>query len=166
MATLNSITFLGNLTRDPEVRFISNEKAVANFSLASNRKFKGTNGDYVSEVTFVDVEVWGKTAELVGDFTRKGHLVIVQGRLKTDSWDDKDTGAKRSKLKIVATDVQFMTTKAEAEAMAHSSDGVGEASSARRPATRAGGSAAPAARSVPVPVPASLPPDYDEESPF
>lgn len=104
---VNKVMIAGNLTRDPQVRFLANEQAVANFGLAVNRRFKGSDGQMKDEVTFVDVEAWGRTAELVGQYLVKGRSCFIEGRLKLDSWDDKD-GQKRQKLKVVADNVQFL----------------------------------------------------------
>ncbi len=109
----NRVLLAGNLTRDPQVRFFANEKAVAEFGLAINRKFKDANGQLKEETTFVDVETWGRTAELVGQYLTKGRGCFVEGRLKLDSWDDKESGQKRSKLKVVADNVQFTDPKGE-----------------------------------------------------
>lgn len=104
---LNKVMIAGNLTRDPEVKFLANDKCVAQFGLAINRKFKDANGELKDDTTFVDVEAWGRTAELVGQYLVKGRGCYVDGRLKLESWEDKATGAKRSKLKIVADQVLF-----------------------------------------------------------
>lgn len=104
---LNRVLLAGNLTRDPQIRFLANEKAVGEFGLAVNRRFKDANGEAKEEVTFVDIEVWGRTAELVGQYLTKGKGCFIEGRLKLDSWDDKETGQKRSKLRVVADQVQF-----------------------------------------------------------
>lgn len=101
----NRVMLAGNLTRDPQVRFLSNERAVANFGLAINRRFKGADGAMQEETTFVDIEAWGRTAELVGQYLAKGKPCFVEGRLKLDSWE-KD-GVKQSKLRVVADSVQF-----------------------------------------------------------
>lgn len=103
----NKVILAGNLTRDPQVRFLANEQAVANFGLAINRRYKSGN-EMKEEVTFVDCEAWGRTAELVGQYLTKGRACLVEGRLKLDSWDDKD-GQKRQKLKVVADSVQFLS---------------------------------------------------------
>ncbi len=110
---LNRVLLAGNLTRDPTVRFLANEKAVAQFGLAINRRFKDANGQQKEETTFVDVETWGRTAELVGQYLTKGRGCFIEGRLKLDSWDDKETGQKRSKLMVVADNVQFTDAKGE-----------------------------------------------------
>ena len=112
----NRVMLAGNLTRDPEVKSLANETAVANFGIAMNRKFKDKEGQLKEEVTFADVEAWGKTAELVGQYLVKGKGCFIEGRLKLDTWDDKDTGAKRSRLKIVADSVQFTSPASRPDA--------------------------------------------------
>lgn len=107
----NRVMIAGNLTRDPQVRFLSDEKAVANFGLAINRRFKGADGAMQEETTFVDVEAWGRTAELVGQYLVKGRGCFVEGRLKFDTWE-KD-GVKQSKLRVVADNVQFTEPRTE-----------------------------------------------------
>lgn len=105
--SFNRVLLAGNLTRDPEVKFFANERAVASFGLAINRKFKGPDGELKEEVTFIDVEAWGRTAELVGQYLTKGSSCFIEGRLRLDAWDDKKTGEKRTKIKVVAESVQF-----------------------------------------------------------
>lgn len=105
---LNNVQLAGNLTRDPQVRFFANEKAVADFGLAINRRYKGANGETKEETTFVDVECWGRTAELVGQYLVRGRNCLIEGSLKLDQWEDKASGAKRSKLKVVAQRVHFI----------------------------------------------------------
>src|SRR5476649_1856635 len=104
---INRVMLAGNLTRDPQVRFFANERAVANFGLAINHRYKTKEGEQKEDTTFVDIEAWGRTAELVGQYLTKGRACYVEGRLKLDSWDDKD-GQKRSKLKVVADTIQFL----------------------------------------------------------
>ena len=110
MANINRVLLAGNLTRDPQVRFLANEQAVANFGIAVNRNFKGADGSKKEEVTFVDVEAWGRTAELVGQYLTKGRPCFIEGRLKLDSWEDKE-GKKQQKLKVVADNVQFLDSR-------------------------------------------------------
>ena len=107
---LNKVMLAGNLTRDPQVRFFANERAVADFGLAINRKFKTNDGQQKEEVTFVDIECWGRTAELAGQYLTKGSPAYIEGHLKLDQWDDKESGKKRSKIKIVADTVQFLSS--------------------------------------------------------
>src|SRR5207247_6579793 len=108
MASFNKVVLLGNLTRDPELRYTSNGKAIAKFGLAVNRAWTNEAGEKKEEVTFVDVDVFGRTAENVGQYMRKGSLMLVEGRLRLDQWDDKQTGQKRSRLGVVAEIVQFL----------------------------------------------------------
>jgi single-strand DNA-binding protein len=103
---INTVLLGGNLTRDPVVRFLANETAVANFTLAINRKFKSGN-EMKEEVTFIDCECWGRTAELAGQYLTKGRGAFIEGKLKLDTWKDKE-GKNCSKLKVVADSVQFL----------------------------------------------------------
>lgn len=99
--TTNIVVIAGRLTRDAEVKFISNGTAVCSFSIANTQYFKGKDGEKKEDTTFVDVTCWGKTAELAGEI-KKGRPVQVEGRLKSESWEDKNTGAKRTKIGIQA----------------------------------------------------------------
>jgi single-strand DNA-binding protein len=108
MASYNKVLLMGNLTRDPEVRYTPKGTAVATLGLAVNRVYTTDAGEQKEEVTFVDIEVWGRQAETAGEYLSKGRPVFVEGRLKLDSWDDKETGQKRSKLKVVGERVQFL----------------------------------------------------------
>ncbi len=143
----NKVFLAGNLTRDPQVRFFANERAVADFGLAINRRYKTADGQAKEETTFIDVEAWGRTAELVGQYLTKGRGCFVEGRLKLDSWDDKESGQKRSKLKVVADVVQFVDARAGGAgggpggSAGSSSDGEDDAPSA--PAARGPAPAAP-----------------------
>ena len=114
MASFNNVILVGNLTRDPEIRFTTSGVAVASFGLAVNNRYK-KDGNVVDEVSFFDIEAWQKTAELCAEYLKKGRSVLIQGRLKQDRWED-DHGAKRSKVKIVAVAVQFLGAKEKDEA--------------------------------------------------
>ena len=111
MANYNRVILIGNLTRDPEVRYIPSGMAVAEFGLAVNRPStdKNTN-ERKEDVTFVDITLWGREAELAGEYLAKGRPVLIEGRLQMDTWDDKATGQKRSKLKVVGERIQFLGT--------------------------------------------------------
>jgi single-strand DNA-binding protein len=111
MANLNKVLLMGNLTRDPEVRYTPKGTAVAELGIAVNRVYSGENGEKREEVTFVDVTVWGRTAENVGEYLKKGRPVFIEGRLQLDSWEDKQSGQKRNKLKVVADNVQFLGSR-------------------------------------------------------
>ena len=111
MASLNNVVLLGNLTRDPELRVTPKGTAICQFGLAVNRQFKDESGQTRDETTFVDIEAWGKQGELVAKYLTKGSPALVQGRLKLDQWEDKQTQQKRSKLKVVLENVQFLSSR-------------------------------------------------------
>ena len=114
MASINMVILAGNLTRDPEMRFTPSGMAVAKLGLAVSRKFKDAKTNELREdVTFVDIDVFGKQAEVGGQYMAKGRPVLIEGRLQLDQWDDKQTGQKRSKLKVVANRIQFLGSKPE-----------------------------------------------------
>ncbi len=108
MANLNKVMLIGNLTRDPELRYTPKGTAVADLGLAVNRRVSDGNGNWSDETTFVDVTVWGNTAENSQKYLSKGRGVFVEGRLQLDTWEDKQSGQKRSKLKVVGENVQFL----------------------------------------------------------
>ncbi len=115
MASFNKVILVGNLTRDPELRYTPKGTAIAKIGLAVNRVWTNEAGEKKEEVTFVDVDVFGRTAENVGQYMRKGRPILVEGRLRLDQWDDKQTGQKRSRLGVVAETVQFLGSPAGAE---------------------------------------------------
>lgn len=108
MASFNKVLLMGNLTRDPEVRYTPKGTAIATIGLAVNRVWTTDAGEKKEEVTFVDVDVWGRQAETVGQYLSKGSPLFVEGRLKLDTWDDKETGQKRSKMRVVCENFQFI----------------------------------------------------------
>ena len=110
-ASLNRVFLMGNLTRDPELRYVPSGTAVANFSIAVNRPYKDSTGDKKEEVSFVRIVVWGKMAEVCGEYLTKGRPVLVEGRLKSRSWEDQATGQKRSALEVIANSVQFIGSR-------------------------------------------------------
>ena len=112
MAYLNKVFLIGNLTRDPELRVTPKGTAICQFGLAVNRQFKDESGQNRDETTFVDIEAWGKQGELVSKYLTKGSPAMVEGRLKFDQWEDKQSGQKRSKLKVVLENVQFLSNRA------------------------------------------------------
>lgn len=116
MASFNKVILVGNLTRDPEVRYTPKGTAICKIGLAVNRVWTSESGEKKEEVTFVDVDVFGRTAENVAQYMRKGRPLLVEGRLKLDQWDDKQTGQKKSKLGVVAETVQFLGSNAAAAA--------------------------------------------------
>ena len=107
MASLNKVFLIGNLTRDPELRYIPSGSAVTSFTVAANRVYKTQTGEKKEEVSFVRVVVWGRMAEVCNDYLKKGRPVFVEGRLQSRSWDGPD-GQKRSALEVIATNVQFL----------------------------------------------------------
>jgi single-strand DNA-binding protein len=108
MASFNKVLLLGNLTRDPEVRYTPKGSAVADLGIAVNRQYTLDNGEKREEVTFVDVTFWGRTAEVAGEYLKKGRPVFIEGRLQLDTWDDKQSGQKRSKLKVIGEMMQML----------------------------------------------------------
>ncbi|MFC1570167.1 single-stranded DNA-binding protein [Candidatus Omnitrophota bacterium] len=121
-ASLNKVFLMGNLTRDPELRYIPSGTAVANFTVAVNRPYKDTAGEKKEEVSFIRVVVWGKMAEVCGEYLTKGRPVLVEGRLKSRAWEAQD-GQKRSALDVVAVSVQFLGGRDKAQAPAGSQGG-------------------------------------------
>lgn len=154
-ANYNKVLLMGNLTRDPEVRFTPNNQAVANIGLAVNRRWKDANGQPQEETTFVDCEAWGRTAEVMKQYLAKGRPIFIEGRLKLDQWQDKTSGEKRSKLKVVVESFNFIDSKGGPGGPGGPGGGSAEGGEydqsappsqpARGPARAAGGSRAPAA---------------------
>jgi single-strand DNA-binding protein len=136
MASYNKVILVGNLTRDPEMRYTPKGMAIAKIGLAVNRNWTNEAGEKKEEVTFVDVDAFGRQAETLAQYMKKGSPLLIEGRLKLDQWDDKQTGQKRSKLGVVVEGFQFLGGGNRSEG----GGGGGEAPQ-RRPAP----SAAPAA---------------------
>lgn len=112
MASFNKVILMGNVTRDPEVKYTAKGTAIAKLGMAVSRKWSTETGEKKEEVTFVDVDFIGKIAETVGKFIKKGDPIHVDGRLKLDQWEDKKTGEKRSKLGILGEGMQFLNRAA------------------------------------------------------
>lgn len=123
---INQVILMGRLTRDPETRTTPSGKTVTSFSLAVDRQTQDDQAD------FFDVTAWEKTGELVAQYVTKGRRILVQGRLRQDSWDDKDTGKKRSKVEVVAFDVTFLDGPNGDNAGASSNDSASSASSKKK----------------------------------
>ena len=142
MANLNKVLLMGNLTRDPEMRYLQSGSAVVNFGLAINRKYKNNRtNEMVEETTFVDIEGWGPQAETFSRYMSKGRPVYVEGRLKLDQWEDKQTGQKRSKLCIVMENFQFLGSGGGRDAGREGGRDAGENAAREAPApVRQGGS--------------------------
>jgi single-strand DNA-binding protein len=139
MASFNKVILAGNLTRDPELRYMPKGTAVAQFALAVNRAWKSESGESKEEVNFIDVEAFGRQAEVIAQYMRKGRPLLVEGRLKQDTWEDKTTHQKKSKLKVVLEGFTFIDSKGPEGSGAPSG---GEAP--RRPAAAPGAPAAAA----------------------
>ncbi|HOB99616.1 MAG TPA: single-stranded DNA-binding protein [Verrucomicrobiota bacterium] len=108
MANFNKVILAGNLTRDPEVRYTSKGVAIAKLGLALNRTFTTESGEKREEVTFVDVDAFGRQAEVIGQYMRKGRSILIEGRLKLDQWEDKTTHQKKTKLGVVLESFSFL----------------------------------------------------------
>ncbi len=160
MASFNKVILLGNLTRDPELRYTPKGMAVARLGMAVNRSYKSESGETREEVTFIDIDAWGKQAELISQYLRKGSPLFMEGRLKLDQWDDKQSGQKVTKLRVVMETFQFVGGS-------RSGDGPGGGG----PGPSTGPSSAPAPRparpAAPAPAPDSDgPPPEDDDVPF
>ncbi len=163
MANYNKVLLMGNLTRDPEVRYTPKGTAIANIGLAVNRTYTLESGEQKEEVTFVDIEVWGRQAETANQYLKKGSPLFVEGRLRLDSWEDKESGQKRSRMKVVCERFQFIgAPRGSAEFKDQPAEGGsgGEAPRRSRPAARP---AAPAAEPEPAP---EQPAEGEDNIPF
>ena len=107
MASLNKVLLIGNLTRDPELRYTPQGAAVCEFSIAMNRTFNSKTGEKKEEVTFIEIVAWARTAEICAEYLKKGRPVFVEGRLQQDRWEQPD-GQKRSRIRVTAERVQFL----------------------------------------------------------
>src|SRR2546428_6480125 len=111
MASFNKVILLGNLTRDPEVRYTPKGSAVCDLGIAVNRVYTTDSGERREEVTYVDVVLWARLAEIAGEYLKKGRPVFIEGRLQMDSWDDKQTGQKRTRLRVVGETMQLLGSR-------------------------------------------------------
>ena len=114
MANLNKVMLIGNLTRDPEIKYTPKGSAIAELGLAINRYYTTESGEKKEETTFVDVTLWGRQAEIAKEYLGKGKPVYIEGRLQLDTWDDKQTGQKRSKLRVTGEQMQLRGARGEA----------------------------------------------------
>lgn len=151
MASFNKVILIGNLTRDPELRYTPKGMAIAKIGLAVNRTWRNEAGESKEEVTFVDVDAFGRQAETLAQYMKKGSPLMIEGRLKLDQWDDKSTGQKRSKLGVVVEGFQFL---------GGGNRGEGAPEAPRRPAAAAA-SQAPTSSNEP-----DMPPPEDDDVPF
>ena len=159
MAYLNKVFLIGNLTRDPELRVTPKGTAICSFGLAVNRQYRDESGTARDETTFVDIEAWGKQGELVSKYLTKGSPCMVEGRLRLDSWEDKNTQQKRSKLKVVLDNVQFLSRGPGGGSSAPGGDMNGEPAEERHSAPP------PRSPSRPAPAPESAP-GLEDDVPF
>ena len=171
-SSVNKVFLLGNLTRDPELRYTPNGSAVADLGIAVNRSYTTKDGERREEVTFVDVTVWNRTAENCCQYLKKGRPVHIEGFLKLDTWDDKTSGEKRSKLKVEADNVQFLGSARDEpggnpsparddEALAPRRSSAPPSNGASGPARGSAGPSSPARRPAPAPDP-----EADDDIPF
>jgi single-strand DNA-binding protein len=149
MASFNKVILAGNLTRDPELRYTPKGTAVARITLAVNRTWKSETGEAKEEVSFVDVDVWGRQAEVIAQYMKKGRPLLVEGRLKQDTWEDKNTKQKQSKLKVVLEGFTFIDS--------NRSDAAGAPTPPR---------SAPASAPAAEPADADAPPHEGDDVPF
>ena len=153
MASFNKVILMGNVTRDPELRYTPKGMAIAKLALAVNRVWRNEAGESKEEVTFVDIDAFGKQAETIGQYIKKGSPLFVEGRLRLDQWDDKQTGQKRSRLGVVLENFQFIGAPR----------GEGGAPDApRRVASTAAAAPSAAAPSAPANEPDGPPPEEDD----
>jgi single-strand DNA-binding protein len=158
MASYNKVLLIGNLTRDPELRYLPKGTAVAKIGLAVNRRWRTETGEEREEVTFVDVEAFGRQAEVLSQYMKKGRPLFVEGRLKLDQWEDKTTHQKKSRLGVVLESFSFLDSGNRGEGQ--------PAEGGSRPAPRpAAAPAAPAAAAAP-PADGDAPPMEDDDVPF
>jgi single-strand DNA-binding protein len=155
MASFNKVILAGNLTRDPELRYTPKGTAVAEIGVAVNRTWRDESGAQKEEVTFVDVAAYGRQAEVIGQYLKKGRPILIEGRLKLDTWDDKQTGQKRSKMRVVLESFQFLDS-------GNRGDGGAEGGA---PRPRPTGAAAAAAPNAP-PAGDDAPPHEEDDVPF
>jgi single-strand DNA-binding protein len=145
MANYNRVILAGNLTRDPELRYTPKGSAIADLGMAINRTWKSETGEMKEEVTFVDVVAYGRTAEVISQYLKKGRPLLVEGRLRLETWEDKQTNQKKSKLRVVCESFQFLDSGRSAEGGVPAPGGPGAvrsrpaASAATAPAAETGG---------------------------
>ena len=118
MASFNKVILIGNLTRDPELKHLPKGTSVCNFSMAVNRRWKTETGEDRDDVYFADCKAFGKQAEIIAQYVKKGHPFMVEGRLTREEWDDKNTGQKKSATRIMIESFQFLKGRDEGVAPA------------------------------------------------
>jgi single-strand DNA-binding protein len=162
-ASFNKVLLMGNLTRDPQMRYMPNQNPVTEFGLACNRKYKAATGEMKEDVTFVDCTAFGRTAEIINQYCSKGKPIFIEGRLRYETWEDKNGGGKRHKLTVVVESLQLLGGRDGAAPPAGAEDG-GEPSH-DEPPRRSPPPPRPAPRpaSGPPPQQAQQPPFSDEQ---
>ena len=157
MANFNKVILAGNLTRDPELRYTPKGLAISKFGLAINRNWTNDAGEKKEEVTFVDVDAFGKQGEIISQYFKKGRPILVEGRLRLDTWDDKQSGQKKSKLGVVLESFSFLDSGNRGEGGAD----------AATPRPRPAAATAPAgAAATPSPSAEPVPPEAEDDVPF
>lgn len=154
MANLNRVLLIGNLTRDPELRVTPKGTSICQFGLAVNRTFKDGAGQPREETTFIDIEAWGRQGEVISKYCSKGRPLFVEGRLRFDQWEDKNSGQKRSRLSVVLENFQFIGSRGDNPSEGESSGGTDVSPERHSPPPRA-----------PKPAPAKED-NLDEDVPF
>lgn len=164
MPSFNKVILAGNLTRDPELRYTPKGTAVAKIGLAINRQWKDESGQQKEEVTFVDVDAFGRQAEVISQYLKKGRPILVEGRLKLEQWDDKQTGQKKSRLGVTLESFQFLDSGGAREG---GGGGFSAPPDAPRQAPSRPAPQRPSPQAAPPP-PAddSMPPDAEDDVPF
>lgn len=157
MASFNKVIIAGNLTRDPEMRYTPKGTAIARFGIATNRKWKTETGEMKEEVTFVEIDAFGRQAEVIAQYMKKGRPLLVEGRLKLDEWEDKNTHQKVSKLRVVLESFSFIDSNRGESAVA------GEAQRTRTGAAPAAAAASTASSEPTVP---EAPAPEEDDVPF
>jgi single-strand DNA-binding protein len=152
MANFNKVILAGNLTRDPELKYTAKGMAIAKLGLAINRTWKNEAGETKEEVTFVDVNAFGRTAEIIAQYLKKGRPILIEGRLRLEQWEDKQTNQKRSKLAVVLDNFQFLDS--------------GRPDGAPSEAARSRPVAAPVAAGAPEAAEPDGPPPEEDDVPF
>jgi single-strand DNA-binding protein len=163
MANVNRVILIGNLTRDPQLKYLPSQTPVVEFGLATNRKFKAQNGENREEVCFVDCSAFGRTAEVINQYCQKGKQLYVEGRLKFDSWEDKQGGGKRSKLTVVVENFQFLGGREGPGAGGEAGGGSASGEEDQRPPARQSNQGRPAGQNRPAPQSPQEPPIGNEE---
>lgn len=111
MKSVNKVLILGNVGKAPEIKYLATGTAVATFSVACNERFKGKDGEWADRTEWVNIKAWARLAEIVEQYVHKGSQIYIEGRLQTNSWDDKETGQKRYKTEVVANDIVLLGGK-------------------------------------------------------